>query len=202
MSTKTRQRQAALRARSNRPQDKPAGAAVVRALRAVRRRHLAWAAGACALVAAVVTAFALFGGGDDRPPVPDTRARHYTETDACLLTDGSGITAGSRGATVWQGMQDASATTHARVSYTPVTGEQTVGSATPFLNGQLQRSCEVVVASGGAERAAARLAAPAHRTVRFLLVGGAPAEGDGGNITVVGAERAAVARAVRAAATS
>ncbi len=49
---------------------------------------------------------------DDRPPILDTRARHYKDVDACLLTDKKGITAGTA-ADVWQGMQDASLkTTH------------------------------------------------------------------------------------------
>ncbi|MDR3081442.1 MAG: BMP family ABC transporter substrate-binding protein, partial [Streptomyces sp.] len=156
MSTRTRQAQAAARTKGNAPRPSAAGRAgntLVRGLRAVHRRHLGYAAGGCAAVAAVCVGLAVFGDGDDRPPVPDTRARHYTETDACLLTGESGITTGTHGATVWAGMQDASLKTHARVSYTPVTGEQSAAAATPFLNGMLQRSCEVVVATGKAELA-------------------------------------------------
>ncbi|MER6984441.1 hypothetical protein ABT317_47730, partial [Streptomyces carpinensis] len=137
-----------------------------------------------------------------RPPIPDTRARHYTETDACLLTDGDGITAGTTAADVWQGMQDASRTTHARVSYGQVTGEQSVGNARPFLNGMLQRSCDVVLAVGRPEVTAASETAPHHGKIGFVLVGGGHA---GGNVTTVRAGdglradvAAAVERAVRA----
>ncbi|MGW0939566.1 hypothetical protein [Streptomyces sp. NPDC002666] len=200
--TKTRQGQAAARAGAARqaPSPRDPRRLVAHGLSALRRRHLAYAGAALVVVVAVAVAFAVFGGGDDRPPIPDTRARHYTETDACLLTGESGVAAGTRGADAWQGMRDASARTRARVSYTPVTGEQTVGNATPFLNGMLQRSCEVVVASGRAELAAARLVAPAHPKVRFVLAGAGVAKGDGDNITTAGTARAAVARAVEAAA--
>ncbi|MFE7753119.1 hypothetical protein [Streptomyces sp. NPDC057428] len=147
-STKTRQGQAAARAKARLGEPSPHDPRrlFVRALRSLRRR-LTYAAIACAVAATVAGVIAMTGGNDHRPPIPDTRARSYTETDACLLTGESGITAGTSGAVVRQGMRDASAETHARVSYTPVTGEQTVGSATPSLNGMLQRSCEVVPAS-------------------------------------------------------
>lgn len=201
--TKTRQGRAAARARAARQEPSPRDPRrlAARGLRAVRRRHLGYAGAALAVVVAVAVAFAVLGAGDDRPPIPDTRARHYTETDACLLTGESAVTAGTPGADVWQGMRDASAGNRTRVSYTPVTGEQTVGNAAPFLNGMLQRSCEVVVATGKAELAAARLAAPAHPKVWFVLAGAGAAKGDGDNVTTAGTGRAAVARAVEAAAT-
>ncbi|MFE7753370.1 BMP family ABC transporter substrate-binding protein [Streptomyces sp. NPDC057428] len=201
-STKTRQGQAAARAKARRGEPSPHDPRrlFAHALRILRRRDLTYAAIACAVAATVVGVIAVTGSNDRRPPIPDSRARPYTETDVCLLTGESGITAGTGGAVVWQGMRDASAETHARVSYTPVTGEQTVGSATPFLNGMLQRSCEVVLASGEEEVAAARLAAPEHPKVRFVLVGGTAVADDGGNVASVRADRAAVAHAVTAAA--
>ncbi|MFR9799171.1 hypothetical protein ACL02U_25240 [Streptomyces sp. MS06] len=188
--------------------DEPAGrfAAVGRAaanrLRAARGRGVALAAGALLVAGALAgAAFLLFGNDDGRPPLPDTRARAYKDIDACLLTDDKGITAGTTAARVWQGMQDASLKTHARVSYAPVTGKQSVGSARPFLNSLLQRSCDVVLAVGPAEVPAARDAASGHKDVDFVLVG------DGGghtaaNVTSVAAGdglRAAVAGAVEQA---
>lgn len=145
--------------------------AVVGRLRALRGRTIALAAGAVVVVGALVVTGVLLLRHDNRPPVPDTRARHYTEADACLLTGEKGITAGTPAAEVWQGMQDASLKTHARVSYAPVAGEQSVGNARPFLGGLLQRSCDVVLAVGRPEACAAAETAPRYRKVSFILVG-------------------------------
>ncbi|MFF7968185.1 hypothetical protein ACFZC3_22865 [Streptomyces sp. NPDC007903] len=158
------------------------GRAVVAWLRSLSRRTIAIAAGALAVVAAVVVVCAFLFGGDDRPPIPDTRARHYTETDACLLTAKDGIMAGTPAATVWQGMQDASLKTHARVSYQQVMGEQSAGNARPYLNGMLQGSCEVVVAVGGPEVSVAAEAAPKYGKTDFVLVGGGHS---GGNVSLL-----------------
>ncbi|WP_405555141.1 hypothetical protein [Streptomyces sp. NBC_01171] len=158
------------------------GRAVVAWLRSLSRRTIAIAAGALAVVAAVVVVWAFLSGGDDRPPIPDTRARHYTEIDACLLTGKDGIMAGTPAATVWQGMQDASLKTHARVSYQQVMGEQSAGNARPYLNGMLQGSCEVVVAVGGPEVSVAAEAAPKYGKTGFVLVGGGHS---GGNVSLL-----------------
>lgn len=68
-------------------------------------------------------------------------------------------------------MQDASRKTHARVRYAPVTGEQSAAGARPFLNGLLQRSCDVVLADGRPEATAAAQTAPRYQKVGFVLVG-------------------------------
>ncbi|MEV7388316.1 MULTISPECIES: hypothetical protein [unclassified Streptomyces] len=172
------------------------GRAVVAWLRALRGRTLVLAAVAAAVVAGVVVTVVLLSGGDGRPPVPDTRARYYTEVDACLLTDAKGITGGTA-AEVWQGMQDASLKTHARVSYAQVIGEQSTGNARPFLNSLLQRSCDVVLAVGQPEVTVAAQAAPTHKKVDFVLVGGGGTAAS--NVTAVSAGdgvRAGVAGAV------
>lgn len=155
------------------------GRAAATWLRALRGRTLALTAGALVAAAALtVTAVLLFSShDDDRPAVPDTRARAYTDVDACLLTGDKGITADTTAAAVWQGMQDASLKTHARVSYAPVTGEQSTGNARPFLNGLLQRSCDVVLAVGDPEVTAAKMTAPQYKKVEFLLVGAATRTG-------------------------
>ncbi|CAM5452786.1 hypothetical protein [Streptomyces aurantiogriseus] len=173
-----------------------AGRALLAWLRTLRGRTIALTAGAFAVAAALAVTAVLLFAHDDRPPVPATRARAYTDVDTCLLTGERGITAGTPAATVWQGMQDASLKTHARVSYAQVTGEQSVGNARPFLNGLLQRSCDVVLAVGTPEVTAAEQTAPRYKKVAFVLVGGAHA---GANVTTVGAGeglRAEVAEAV------
>ncbi|WHM37544.1 BMP family ABC transporter substrate-binding protein [Streptomyces sp. BPTC-684] len=134
---------------------------------------------------------------DDKPGPPDARARQYRNVDACLLTGPQGVTESTPGAPVWAGMRDASSATHARVNFVPVTGEQTQANATPFVNGLLQRSCDVVVAVGKAPVAAAAAAAKGHPKVRFVLVDG---QADGGNVTAVKSGddlRAEVAQAVK-----
>jgi len=174
------------------------GRAVVARLRALRGRTIALAGGAVAVVGALVVTGVLLSRHDDRPPIPDTRARHYTETDACLLTGKDGIT-GAPAADVWQGMQDASRATHARVSYAQVTGEQSVGNARPFLNGMLQRSCDVVLAVGGPEVAAASETAPRYRKTGFVLVGGGTAGQNVSTLRLGDGLRADVAAAVERA---
>gem|GEM_PF-2169119 len=168
------------------------GRAAVAWLRALRGRTIAWAAGALVAVGALVVAGTLlFGHDDGRPPIPDTRARHYADVDACLLTGAKGITAGAA-AEVWQGMQDASLKTHARVSYQQVMGEQTTGNAQPFLNNMLQGSCDVVLAVGKPEVTAAAQSASRYGKIAFVLVGdgGGHEGGTGGkasaaNVTAV-----------------
>ncbi|MEV6738586.1 hypothetical protein AB0N14_17320 [Streptomyces sp. NPDC051104] len=159
------------------------GRAVVTWLRSLRGRTIALTAGSLAVVAVVVVAGTLLLRHDDRPPIPDTRARRYDDVDVCLLTDDKGIKAGTTAAEVWQGMQDASLKTHARVSYAPVTGEQSAGNARPYLNGLLQRSCDVVLAVGRAEISAAAQTAPGYRKVGFVLVGTGGGETAGANVT-------------------
>jgi basic membrane lipoprotein Med (substrate-binding protein (PBP1-ABC) superfamily) len=158
------------------------GRAAATRLGSLRRRTIALAAGSVAVVVAVTVAVALLSGQDDRPPVPDTRARHYNDVDACLLTDKKGIT-GETAATVWQGMQDASLKTHARVSYTSVAGEQSAANARPYLNGLLQGSCDVLLAVGGPEVTAAAQTAPQYRKVGFVLVGTGGGEKPAANVT-------------------
>lgn len=96
-------------------------------------------------------------------------------------------------------MQDASRTTHARVSYDQVTGEQSVGNTRPFLNGMLQRSCDVVLAVGRPEVTAAARTAPHYGKVGFVLVGGGTAGGNVSTVRVGDGLRAEVAAAVERA---
>ncbi|MET7484300.1 hypothetical protein [Streptomyces sp. NPDC005538] len=179
------------------------GRAAVNGLRSLGGRTLAMIAGAAAVaLALIVTGIVLSRHDTSRPPIPATRARHYTETDACLLTDRHGITGKTAAATVWQGMQDASLTTHARVTYTSVVGEQSAAGARPFLNAMLQGSCEIVLAVGGPEVTAAREATGSHAKLGFVLVGDGSASKAATNVAWVPAGdglRAGVAAAVKRA---
>ncbi|MEU1029611.1 hypothetical protein ABZ402_12815 [Streptomyces mirabilis] len=159
--------------------------AVLQWPRVLGGRGVAMVAGAVIVVVAVAVTGYFLSRTDTKRRVPDTRARHYKDVDACLLTGKDGITAGTTAAEVWQGMQDASLKTHARVSYVPVTGEQSAANARPYLNGLLQRSCDVVVATGKPEVTAATQTAPQYQKVDFVLVGDAGADSTGAkNITV------------------
>ncbi|MFJ2392974.1 hypothetical protein ACIOTI_09525 [Streptomyces sp. NPDC087843] len=140
-------------------------------LRELGGRTLALLAGAVIVVAAVAVTGYFLSRTETARHLPDTRARSYKDVDACLLTGKDGITAGTTAAQVWEGMQDASLTTRARVSYVTVTGEQSAAHARPYLNSLLQRSCDVVLAAGRPQVEAAEQAAPQHRTVDFVLVG-------------------------------
>jgi basic membrane lipoprotein Med (substrate-binding protein (PBP1-ABC) superfamily) len=116
-----------------------------------------------------------------RPAPP--HARQYLSVSACLLTDQSGIVAGSPAAPVWSAMESASLSTHVMVSYLPATGPSDV---TPMLNTLVQRKCGVIVATGAAssEVIAAGKANP-HQ--RFLLVAapGSAASAAASNTVVV-----------------
>ncbi len=132
-------------------------------------------------------------GGRSLPP---SRARVYENVDACLLTGARGV-ADPAAAQVWAGMQDASRATTARMSYLAVTGPATQAQAAPFLGSLLVSGCRVIVASGGAERAAVLAGAARFPGTRFVVTG--PAAGPA-NVTALAFAasglRAAVAAAV------
>lgn len=164
-------------------------------------RRAVWWAGVAVLagvLGAVVTL--LVGGGS--PGAPAARARVYSSFRACLLTGAGGI-ADPRAAPVWAGMEDASLRTRAMVSYLAVTGPATEGNAVSFLNSLVLRHCDVIVASGAAQRAAVLAEAVRFGGVRFVLAGGAAGPVAGRNVTVVaggGPVRGGVAAVIIAAA--
>jgi hypothetical protein len=172
-----------------------------------RIRILVGGAVAAAVVAAVVTTLALTssGSGKDRA-LPPTRARTYTERQACLLTGERGL-ADPAAAPVWAGMRDASAATHAKVTYLAMAGEQSPAAAGPYLATLAARQCTVVLTVGAAPDGAVPAAGTKFPGTRFVTVGaksGAKAAGQGGaaNITAVPGGSAADTRgAVKAALT-
>ncbi|MGW7363621.1 BMP family ABC transporter substrate-binding protein [Streptomyces sp. NPDC054841] len=155
------------------------------------RGRAAWAAGSAAVIVLGLVGVWLFAGGEESGP-PDPRARQYKEFDACLLTGEKGIAAGTPAAPVWEGMQQASLETRARVNYVPVMGPQSAENARPFFNSLVQRQCDVVLAVGAPQVEVTTAGAKQHPKVRFVVVDGAPgaaagsgtAAGKSGNLTV------------------
>ncbi|MFF1509142.1 BMP family ABC transporter substrate-binding protein [Streptomyces sp. NPDC058326] len=137
---------------------------------AALRGRIGWALGAVLILVLGLLGARLFAASEERSTPPDTRARAYEDRDACLLTDERGIVTGSPAAPVWEGMQAASADGRIRVTFVPVMGEQSVANARPFLNGLVQRNCEIVVASGAPQVAAAEAAVEKNPKIRFVTV--------------------------------
>jgi hypothetical protein len=136
-----------------------------------------WVPAVSAVVVAGVLVWALWPASQPEQP----RARQYIDVNACLLTGPQGL-ADPQVTPVWQGMQDASLQTHARVSYLSATGPSTMDNVAPYLNGLLQRRCNIVLAVGSPQVAAVDLQAPKYPNVRFLVIGG---HATGANITEV-----------------
>lgn len=133
------------------------------------------------------------------PPPP--RARVYTAFDACLLTDSAGV-GSAQAAPVWSGMQAASLKTSGKVSFLSVYGPDTAANAVPYVNTLVQRRCDLVVAVGASQAAAARQQAAVFPKVRFVVVDDGPSAG---NVAVVAPGKtanvsSAVEKAVAAAA--
>ncbi|MFD7015317.1 hypothetical protein [Streptomyces sp. NPDC059928] len=140
-------------------------------------RRLALGGAGLIAVAVAVTVVATSGGSNDAR-VPPMRARAYTEQQACLLTPENGL-AGAVAGQAWGGLQDASAKTHAKVSYLAVAGEQSAGNAAPYLAALAGRKCTVVLTVGAAPEGAVALDGGKFPKTRFLIVeggAGAPSE--------------------------
>jgi hypothetical protein len=146
--------------------------------------HRRWTAVIGAVVVAAGVTVALVTGSDSGHPsqsLPPTRARTYTQQQACLLTGERGL-ADPAAAPVWAGMRDASASTHAKVTYLAMAGEQTPAAAGPYLATLASRQCTVVLTVGPAPDGAVPAAGPKFPGTRFLTVGG---KSGGSNVTAV-----------------
>lgn len=138
-------------------------------VRALPRRPQWWwiAGGAAALV---VVGFVLWPISSDRE-LPPPRAVVYKDFQACLLTGPQGL-ADPTIALIWEGMQDASKATRAKVSHLATAGSDTVADTTPYVATLLQRQCNVVVTVGETHSAVAIELASGHPDVRFVAIGG------------------------------
>jgi hypothetical protein len=176
---------------------------MLRAMKAWIRTHRRWslAGGVVVVAAAAAVTVALVAGSDPGQPrqLPPSRARVYSEQQACLLTGERGV-ADPAAAPVWAGMQDASARTRAKVTYLAMAGEQSTGAAGPYLATLAGRDCTVVLTVGAAPDGAVAAAGPKYPGTRFVVVAGAAGDGgSGANVTAVAGTRAAVDAAVEAA---
>jgi basic membrane lipoprotein Med (substrate-binding protein (PBP1-ABC) superfamily) len=139
-------------------------------------------------------------GGSTPTAAPSARARVYTSSKACLLTDARGINA-APASQVWAGMEDASLKTRAQVSYLAVTGSATSANALTYVGSLVVEQCGVVVASGPPEQAAVLAEAPKFPGVRFVLAGAGvqdPVAGGNGNVVVASPGRSGLRGAVAA----
>ncbi len=140
-----------------------------------------WAA--TAVVAALGIGLGVFLTLPSHPArvLPPARARVYTAFDACLLTDSAGI-GSAQAAPVWSGMQAASVQSSGKVSFLSVYGPDTAANAVPYVNTLVQRQCNLVLAVGPSQVAAARQQAGAFPKVHFVVIDGGSSSG---NVTAV-----------------
>ena len=124
------------------------------------------------------------------------RVRHYTNVRACMLTGADGLS-GPIAAAAWAGLQGASSSSKAMVSYLPVPGPASKTAAVPYLASLVQRQCTVIVAVGPAQVAAATSQAAKYGHVHFIVISPGPA--DSGVVRVPAAPTAQVPQAVQAA---
>lgn len=141
-------------------------------------RRFWWVLAGVAVLAGTGIAVWLANSGRHLPP---SRARQYTAFNACLLTDSHGVS-GPDAAPVWAGMQSASEKTSGKVSFLAVEGTDSVANAVPYVNTLVQRRCDLVLAAGTTEVAAAQDGSKQFSHVHFVLVGSGSS---GGNVTFV-----------------
>jgi basic membrane lipoprotein Med (substrate-binding protein (PBP1-ABC) superfamily) len=141
------------------------------ALGSTARRHWRLITAILILVGAAITVITIAVHSDkpDRQ-LPPTRAREYTNFQACLLT-------GEQGPTdplvqpIWAGLQEASQQTHAKVSYLAVAGPNTVGNTLPYLTTLIQRQCNLILAAGTTQTDAIKQIAQQHPQTQFAITG-------------------------------
>jgi hypothetical protein len=153
---------------------------------------VSWAAIAGLAVLLAVVAWLAWPGPDPGDP---PRAREYKDYDLCLLTDERGIQ-GDEASKAWQGLQTVSLETKSRVSFLPVTGEQTEAVASQFVATQVQQSCDIIVAVGEPQVNAVGSSAAKYPAVRFVVVGASSAKG-GANLASAEVNADSVAARVR-----
>jgi basic membrane lipoprotein Med (substrate-binding protein (PBP1-ABC) superfamily) len=133
-------------------------------------RRYWWAATALVVVVAIgLGVFLATRPSHPARALPPARARVYTSFDACLLTDADGV-GSSQAAPVWAGMQAASLQTSGKVSFLAVSGPDTAANAVPYVNTLIQRQCNLVLAVGASQVAAARQQAAVFPKVQFVVI--------------------------------
>jgi basic membrane lipoprotein Med (substrate-binding protein (PBP1-ABC) superfamily) len=101
------------------------------------------------------------------------RVRQYSNVRACMLTGADGV-ANSVAAAAWAGMQGASSSSRAMISYLPVARPGGEAAAEPYLASLVQRQCGVIVAVGPAQVAAATSQADRYRQIHFIVISAGP----------------------------
>lgn len=133
----------------------------------LRRR---WGVAAAAVVlCAIALAWALWPSSAHQY-APEARARQFSQTRICVLTDSHGITS-PVAAPVWSGVDDASKATQAQGSYIAVPSPDTPQSATVYVNSLTSRKCTLIVVTGANEVAAVHAQASKHTDQHFVVVG-------------------------------
>jgi ABC-type molybdate transport system substrate-binding protein len=113
--------------------------------------------------------------------LPPTRARVYAAWRACLVTGPAGI-GDAQAASVWAGMEQASAKTSAKVSYLAAVGDGSAGEASTYVATAAGEQCDLVIAVGAPEVQGVAMVAREFPGTRFAVVGGG---GVGGNVTQI-----------------
>jgi hypothetical protein len=132
-------------------------------------RRYWWAVTVVVVAGGIVLGVVLTRPSHPARALPPARARVYTSFDACLLTDADGV-ASAQAAPVWAGMQAASLQTSGKVSFLAVSGPDTAANAVPYVNTLVQRQCNLVLAVGSSQVAAARQQAAAFPKVQFVVI--------------------------------
>lgn len=130
---------------------------------------------AAAAVSIAVAGLTVWLAWPSAPSIPGAeRVRQYTDVRACMLTGAGGVT-NAVAAAAWAGMQSASGSSRAMVSYLPVPGPASQTAAVPYVASLVQRQCSVIVAVGRAQVAAATSQAARYRHVHFIVITQGPA---------------------------
>ena len=133
-------------------------------------KRLWWVIAAVCVGAAVILAVVLWPGASGGRNLPPTRARVYGAWRACMVTGPSGL-GDPQAASVWSGMEQASAKTSAKVSYLSVAGDDTAGNARSYLATAAGEQCDLVIAVGGPQVRAVGSVAGQFPQTRFAAVG-------------------------------
>lgn len=156
-----------------------------------RVHKIALASAAVLLVTVVVAVLTQIGRSpaSAETHTPEIRARTYSSIADCLLTGPDGIQS-TTAAAVWAGMQAASTSSRAQVSYLSMLGADTLANAQAYINTLVLRGCNVILAVGTAPVRAANEQAAVwpHQRLIAITAGTSPTAAtaaQSGNLTVL-----------------